>query len=506
MHPADVLVIGPLGPLVPRPVRVRLGLAAAGVLGLLTAAALLLTWRVGWLPTGLPTPFVPTLPQLAPGGDAPTNVTVVVASQPSGATILAGGRELGRTPAAVSIATGEALVLRRDGFLDAVAVASGPRVEVALWRAQPDTQLVRPPVPGARVSSADFLPDGRVALAVEVPPNGERQPWAYDPVRARLERLGQAPAPGALPSAVAIAPDGQHMAAILRLDGLDGAAADQLSIEGPEGARQPLSSAATGERLLDVSWSPLADSVLVLSERQVPGGRRFHLRLVGVGTEGLVRDMADLPGEPVAGSWAWAPNGQSVAFLVRGSATALVALDTVEGQLRYLSDLRPDALPGQGAVAPATWAPSGDLLYAAPVSGGFAARSNDAAPVLFGVGPGRIDAHRLGDIQPVWAPTMSTDGVVLTLARGDNDALVLRPVDLRGRVLAEQRLGVAVPGAFAARWDLGHRQLLIMRGAPTGGVDVLLLRFGASDAPAGGDVGAPSGSMATGETTPEGAP
>ncbi len=506
MHPADVLVIGPLGPLVPRPVRVRLWLAAGGVLGLLAAAALVLAWQAGALPTDLPTPFTPTFPQLAPGGEATTDTTVVVASQPAGATILAGGRQLGRTPATVSIAAGEPLVLRREGFLDAVAIASGPRVEVTLWRAQPDTQLVRPPVPGARVSSADFLPDGRVALAVEVPPNGERQPWAYDPVGARLERLGQAPTPGTLPSAVAIAPDGRHTATILRLDGLDGASADQLTLQGPEGARQPLSSAATGERLLDVSWSPLADGVLLLSERQVAGGRRFHLRLVGVGTEGQVRDMADLPGEPVAGSWAWAPNGQSVAFLVGGSATALVALDTVTGELRYLSDLRPDALPGQGAVAPATWTAAGDVLYAAPMSGGFAARPNDTVPVLFDVGPGRVDAHRLGDIQPVWAPMMGTDGVVLTLARADNDALVLRPVDLRGRALAEQRLGVAVPGAFAARWDLAHRQLLIVRGAPGRGVDGLLLRFGSSDVPSGRDVGVPVGAKATGETTPAGAP
>src|SRR5207245_1064975 len=74
---------------------------------------------------------------------------------------------------------------------------------------------------------------------IEVPPTGEKQPWAYDPTSARLARLGSAAAPSALPSAVAIAPDGVHTAAILHLDGLDGAAADQLTLDGPDGPRQP---------------------------------------------------------------------------------------------------------------------------------------------------------------------------------------------------------------------------------------------------------------------------
>jgi hypothetical protein len=102
------------------------------------------------------------------------------------------------------------------------------------------------------------------------------------------------------------------------------------------------------------------------------------------------------------------------------------------------------------------------------------------------VGPHRTDAHRVGDIEPVWAPIVRDDGVVLTLARAENDVVVLRPVDQDGRVLAEQRLGVQVSGAFAAHWDLGHQQLLIARGVSAGGVDVLLLRFGADDAPSPG--------------------
>ncbi len=129
-------------------------------------------------------------------------------------------------------------------------------------------------------------------------------------------------------------------------------------------------------------------------------------------------------------------------------------------------------------------------MYAAPANGGTSAGSS--ASVLFRVAPRRIDAHRVGDVEPVWAPIVRDDGIVLTLARGENDVLVLRPVDQDGRALAEQRLGVQVAGAFVARWDLRRSQLLILRGASAGGVDVLLLRFGTDDlSVADNEAGAP---------------
>ena len=484
MHRADIVLIGPLGPLLPHVWRIRLWPLVAGVALVCVSvlAGLAFALRAGMLPDPLSAALMTALPQQTMEHAAGSATPIQLTSRPTGATILLRNRELGHTPASVSAAPGDLLTLRRDGFLDAFVRASSLSLEVPLWHAQPDVRLVRPPVPGASIRSADFLPDGRVALAIEVPPTGERQAWAYDPTDARLDRLGHADAPGALPIAVAIAPDGTHTAAILRLNGLDGAAADQLTLDGPEGPQQPLASFAVGERLLDLSWSPVADGVLVLSQRPVAGGTGFVLRFVAA--SGEVRDMADLPGEPVTGSWAWAPDGHVVAFLVHTSTTALVALDTRSGELRYLDDLQADTLPSSGAVAPATWKSSGDLLFAAPAgSGGFPSSASNSAPVLFQVAPGRVDAHRVGDVEPVWAPIVREDGLVLTLARGENDVLVLRPVDDAGHALAEQRLGVQVSGAYAARWDLGHRQLLIVRGASGNGVEVLLLRFGGDDLP-----------------------
>ena len=187
-----------------------------------------------------------------------TTQQILVSSNPPGAVVLTGGRELGRTPATVSTFPGLILTLRRAGFLYAFVAVGTLSLDVTLWRAEPEVRLVRPPLPGASITSADFLPDGRVALGIQVPPTGERQPWAYDPKAARTDRLGRADAPGALPNAVAVAPDGVHAAAILHLDGLDGAAADQLSLEGPEGVRAALQFGPLdrGERLLDVSWAP----------------------------------------------------------------------------------------------------------------------------------------------------------------------------------------------------------------------------------------------------------
>jgi len=487
MHRSDVLVIGPLEPLLPRPLHVGLGVAVACVAALVCAAlvaALVVALKIGLLPVSVPDSLAGVLPGWAPAHESTAVATVLLTSSPTGAMILLGTRELDSTPAAVSVNPGDLLVLRREGFLDAFVRVSGPNLEVPLWRSQPEVRLVRPPVPGAAIRSADFLPDGRVALTIEVPSTGERQPWAYDPTSARLDRLGSAAAPGALPSAIAIAPDGIHTAAILHLDGLDGAAADQLTLDGPDGPRQPVSSVAVGERLLDVTWSPTVSGVLLLSQRQVTGGKHFVLRWVSV--DGAIRDLADLPGAPLAGSWAWAPDGHEVAFLVRTSTTALVALNIDSGELRYLDDLRADGLPSSGAVAPATWESAGGLLYAAPTNGaGFPGGSSTSAPVLFEVAPGRIDSRRVGDVEPVWAPIVRVDGVLLTLARGENNVLVLRPVDPSGHALAEQRLGVQVSGAFAARWDLSHQQLLIVRGASGGGVELLLLRFAADALPGG---------------------
>jgi hypothetical protein len=74
------------------------------------------------------------------------------------------GRQLGQTPAAISVATHQLLILRRDGFLDAVVRACGCSLDVPRWRARPAVRPVRPPVPGA-IRSAGFSGDPGCCLA-----------------------------------------------------------------------------------------------------------------------------------------------------------------------------------------------------------------------------------------------------------------------------------------------------------------------------------------------------
>jgi hypothetical protein len=160
------------------------------------------------------------------------------------------------------------------------------------------------------------------------------------------------------------------------------------------------------------------------------------------------------------------------------AALSMQGRDDVAGFISALAgaELRGDALPSSGAVAPATWQPSGWLLYAAPASTNGTGSSN-TTPVLFSVAPGRTDAHRVGDLAPVFAPAERDDGVLLTLARAENYVLVRRPVDPSRHVLAEERLGVSVSGAYSARARTNRaRGVASVSDSVSANADLLLMR------------------------------
>jgi hypothetical protein len=98
MHFSNTLVFGPLHPLFPQPVRVRLVVLLAGLicgLGILTLACLVLVLS----PAALPTSARSLLPGWASAAEPKaTTQQILVSSNPVGAAVLAGGRELGRTP------------------------------------------------------------------------------------------------------------------------------------------------------------------------------------------------------------------------------------------------------------------------------------------------------------------------------------------------------------------------------------------------------------------------
>src|SRR5712691_8725485 len=100
--------------------------------GLLAVAVL--TAQQSWSPSSAFPWLAGVLPASESRQDPPSDdVTMWVGSRPAGAAILRGNRELGHTPATVTAAQQDLLVLRRDGFLDAFVRARGPSVEAPLW-------------------------------------------------------------------------------------------------------------------------------------------------------------------------------------------------------------------------------------------------------------------------------------------------------------------------------------------------------------------------------------
>jgi hypothetical protein len=150
VHLSDTLDFGLLHPPLRRPVRVRLVALLVGLLGgldILTLAGLVLVLGPAALPA--------SARSLVPGWATPaepnaTTQQILITSNPAGAVVLIGGRELGRTPATVSTFPGLILTLRRAGFLDAFVAVGAPSADVTLWRAEPEVRVVRP-VPSGRV-------------------------------------------------------------------------------------------------------------------------------------------------------------------------------------------------------------------------------------------------------------------------------------------------------------------------------------------------------------------
>lgn len=396
---------------------------------------------------------------IEPGSGA----SLQVESVPDGASVEIDGRTRGRTPASLTLAPGAHTVrLRRDGYADvthSLTVRAGEAVAVTaqLWLRSPQVQRLRPTFPGATISAAGFLRDGRVALIVALPPGDERQAWLVDG-RGGTRRVGPPEAHGGL----AISPDGEQVAYLAQGQGgrLDEV---WLTRDGSRGARRY--AVPTGdERLVDLTWAPDGRHLLVVSQQPLAGGgQRTRLRWLDTAA-GEARELVELPSEVVPGSYGWSPGGDAVAFLARaGQLTALCLVRTTDDTFQYLADLSRDD-PSPLPFPPVAWSPDGRrLLYAAP--------NQDRAASsgwLFGAKPPVVlflaeAAQPLG--QP-WgvegqAPAWRHDGGALALGRGQGSALVLRAVapGQEPRDLAE--VPVRIGSAFAARWDVAHAQLLV---------------------------------------------
>jgi hypothetical protein len=433
--------------------------------------------------------------------DAVGSATVVplqLASQPAGAGIWLDGRERGRTPLDVLVDPGvHNVLLKSPDTLDstyAVQVgAEGASLDAVLWRRQPTLRRLRPTLPGAVLSDVRLLSSGELALSVTLPAGRQVQAWRMEPRSGALRPL----LTDATGTRLAVTPDGQHVAfagyeigpAPFGSDstGFGSVQASMVWVASapPEapmaGWRAPL---GVGEQLVDVSWSPSADTLLVVTS-QALGGGALHSRLWFVEADTLrAREVLSLPSEVVPGSGVWSPDGHQVIFLARaGGLNALCLLD-LQGDFRYVADLDPSPVSPL-AYPRATWsADSQRLLFVAPhqhppgAGSGWLQPDNGHALYVADVAdptPALIGATDV-DLA-VWRE----DGQLVGLGRAGNDgSLDLRLLGGSGSSQHLQELPLKPSSSlpYAAVWDTVRARLLIASRTSSGDVEFWLVMLG----------------------------
>jgi hypothetical protein len=423
-------------------------------------------------------------------------VPLEVTSRPTGAGVWVDGRERGRTPLEVQVEPGTHRVLLKahdaqDGQY-AVQVGGQPAALAAvLWRSQPTLAHVRPSLPGAALADVRLLADGELALSVSLPPGHQMQAWRLDPQSGVLEPL----LTDVTSTRLSVAPDGEHVAFVGYDVGPPGPGADA---PGAGSARPSVlwlvygehlgsiagwrPSLAPGEQLLDASWSPRADRLLVVTGATLPGGAaRSRLWLVDAdGQQG--REVLALPSEIATGSEAWSPDGQHVALVAHAGMVNALCLVDVDGGFRYVADLDSSAAAPL-AYLPATWAgDSQRLVFVAPHQHPpgvpFGWMRSDAQHALYIASATDPTPLLVGDTDVDFA-AWREDGQLVGLGRlGIDRALAVRLLD--GSASTQQLLELPLrPAAnYAALWDLDRARVLLVSPTQSGGVDYWLAMFG----------------------------
>lgn len=209
-----------------------------------------------------------------------------------------------------------------DGYPDSVSSVSltfggESDLHADLWLWTPEVQQLRPTFPGATIAGAAFLTDGRIALTIALPPDDERQTWLLDD-DGGIRRLGPSEARGAL----AVAPDGSRIAYVAHgQDDTDptGARPNEVWVAPPERERGDrtyvLTTEMRDERLIDLSWAPDGQHLLLITRYQLASGG-YRTRQLWLDTaRGEIEKLANIPSEVVTGGYIWSPTGEHVAFL-----------------------------------------------------------------------------------------------------------------------------------------------------------------------------------------------
>lgn len=480
----------------PRLGRLRwLGLALAGLV--CASAAAVGGWiLLGGDPVSLGLSDWLPLPTGWASASAADKVQLTITTQPDRATVLLDGHQRSQTPLSLSVARGpHTLVLRHPDALDEqrqLSISNDLNVSVSMWRRHPDAVQLRPAYPGASMSDAAFLADGRLALTMVMPgqigsavASTLREPWIFDPASGSLDPFkGQAI--DARTAALAVSPDGRQVASLRASTAQSGTVRtrgpDEVWVgsgdDGGTPARvftlppldaKPGSVSAEAEELHDLVWTPDGQHLLVTVRLVGTGGGhaaapRSRLLLVDTAVRNQQEahspvELVILPAEVVPGSYTWAADGRWVAFLTRANVTpgsadfvALCALDTSAGGavagFRYVADLGrqtdPAALLPVSSVA---WTPDSDgrLVYTAatpkiaasnllglPTTSGGDTGLFLATPggESLGAEQGRRLGTGTGLLAPAWLVGPGPGGAnLVALARSDQGN---RPLVLRG--------------------------------------------------------------------------
>jgi hypothetical protein len=420
-----------------------------------------------------------------------------LASQPPGAAIWLDGRPHGVTPIDVLVDPGVHAVLLKsadtvDGPYAVQVGADGGALDAVLWRRQPALRRLRPTLPGAVLSDVRLLSTGELALSVTLPADRHVQAWRMEP-RSGALRPVLTDAPG---TRLAVTPDGQQVAFVGyeigpppyggALTGLG--AAPQANMvwvvsatpwASLAGWRAPL---GPGERLVDVSWSPSADRLMVATTQVVGAGLRTRLWFIDADML-TAREVLTLPSEVVPGSDVWSPDGQRVIFLARAGALNALCLLDLQGDFRYVADLDPSP------VAPisyprATWSTDSQrLLFVAPrqhpPGTGSGWLQPDSRHSLYLADVADPTPALIGDTDvdlAVWRE----DGQLMGIGRTGNEG----PLDLRllgvggSQRLLELPLKPSASLSYAAVWDTVRARLLIASPTPSGDIEFWLVMLG----------------------------
>jgi len=399
-----------------------------------------------------------------------------VSSSPAGAAIEVDGRQSGRTPTSIDVGPGTHHVsLAVPGYqagdyqVDVAAGGTG-RLASELWLAQPRVRQLLPPLPGATLAGASFLDDGRVALAVALPPGDERQLWLEGP-GGEQRRLGPALARGS----VALSPDGQRVAYLAGAanPGGTGQGLTQLWLSAADGQRAaqryavPTPTSGT-DQLVDVSWAPGGRDLLLVSKQAVAaGGQRTALLWLSPDGDSDPRLLVSLPSDVVHGSYSWSPDGQWVAFLTVGtdrSSACLLGLPS--GDFRYLGDVGSGGLSQPMPLGSLSWSADGRQLLYSAASGkapaGVAALLGGGSPTALYLVDPSIPLPRLFNSTELESPTWFPDGSVVGLAKGKgNQSIVLRHITAAQAPVDGPPLPVNSGSTYGARWDVAHAQAII---------------------------------------------